>query len=663
VSRVLAVGCVTFAATPLLAQQRPYPSVQELKRLTVEELMSIQVTSVSRTTERLGDAAAAITVLTNDDIRRSGATSIPEVLRLVPGIHVARQTSNTWAISSRGFSSINSEKLLALTDTRSLYTPLFSGVFWDSQNYLLHDIDRIEVIRGPGATQWGSNAVNGVVNITTKNARDTQGTYVESSAGSEDRASIGARYGGRIGDRSYYRVFGRYVDRDASFRPSGGSPDDWQSGHAGFRTDWEHGAEDSLTVQGALYRADVGRLAPSVTVIGRPGPTGRLRVQTAGGNVLARWRRGPASDQRMQVRVYYDRTHRDDPSFVDTLDTVDLDFQHRRAFARVHDVLWGLNYRLTANRNGRGIIFALEPSFSRDHLVSGFVQDQIRMSDALRVTLGTKVEHNDFSGWEVQPSGRASVALMPGHTLWAAVSRAVRVPTRFERDIAVDITDPQLDPVVRLLGRSSFDSEQLVAYEAGYRWQTLRALSVDGAVFHNRYDGLASLELGDAFFDARLNRTVLPLGNYNLTEGTARGLETILTYSPIAPVSFSGTYAYAHLSLQPGGRDLNRGAFLDGATPRHQAALRASLDLPRGLRLDAQLRHLSAIRRLPPVVSGQGLPGYRELDVRLAWDAWRQLEVSLVGQNLLHARHAEFGPQDMRGEIERGVYAKAAWGF
>jgi iron complex outermembrane receptor protein len=474
---------------------------------------------------------------------------------------------------------------------------------------------------------------------------------------------VGARHGGRIGDASYYRVFGTYVDRDATFGATPESPDDWQNGHAGFRADWERSVQDSLTLQGEVYRGDIGRLAPSVTVIGRPGPAGRLRVQVTGGNVAARWRRETASNSGAQIRVYYDRTHRDDPSFVDALDTFDADFQHRRPLAGVHDVLWGLNYRVSVNRNESGGLFALDPSFSRDHLVSGFVQDQIRLSDALRLTVGTKVEHNEFSGWEVQPSGRASLALVPGHTVWGAVSRAVRVPTRLERDISIDVTDPQRDPVARLLGRRSFESERLLAYEAGYRWQMRQSLSVDTAGFHNRYEGLASLELGNAFFDAQTNRTVLPLQNYNLTEGQARGIETLVAYSPFAPTRFSGTYAYLDLTLRPGGRDLNRGRFLDGATPRHQAGVRASLDLPNRIRLDAQVRRLSAVRRLPPIVSGEGLPAYTELDIRLAWDAWRQLELSVVGQNLLHARHAEFGPPELRGDIERGVYGKAAWGF
>lgn len=623
----------------------------------------MEVTSVSGTTERLGSAPAAITVVTNEDIQRSGATTLPEALRFVPGIHVARQTSSTWAVSSRGFSSVNSEKLLVLTDTRSLYTPLFSGVFWDVQDYLLQDLERVEVIRGPGATLWGSNAVNGVINITTKHARDTQGLYFETSAGSEERVSMGARFGGRIASHTYYRVFGKYLERDSTFAVDPLSPDDWKTGHAGFRVDRDPGTRDTLTVQGDVYRGTVGQLAPAVTVIGRPGPAGPLRVDVNGGNLLTRWRRTVSADSDFQLRAYYDRTDRDDPSFIDTLNTFDSDFQHRLRLAARHDMTWGLNYRLAANQNVSKGIFAVEPAQSRDHLFSGFVQDQVRIGQSLRVTVGTKLEHNSFSGLEIQPSGRVAYDLSPGHTLWGAVSRAVRVPTRLERDVAIDVTDPAGDPVVRLLGNQAFDSERLLAFEAGYRWQALQSLSLDVATFENRYRGLASLELGEAFLDPSANRTILPLRNENLTAGRARGIEALVTYSPIPPWRLSANYSHVDLRLDPEGADLNRGESLEGSTPHNQFGLRSSLDLPARLRLDGQFRHVSSIRRIPLIVSGEGLPGYSELDVRLAWDAWKQLELSVVGQNLLHNRHVEFGPPAGRGEIERGAYAKLAWGF
>jgi len=376
-------------------------SATELKKLSLEELMNIDVTSVSKTTESLGGAAAAVAIVTNEDIRRSGATSVPDALRLLPGIHVARQTNDLWGVNSRGFSSTNSEKLLVLSDTRSIYTPLFSGVFWDVQDFFLQDIDRIEVIRGPGAALWGSNAVNGVINITTKSAKDTQGVYVEGGSGSNERAIAGVRYGGKTANGLYYRFFGKYFDRDASFNSKTVTSDDSRLGHLGFRVDREANDRDAITVQGDFYRANIGRLTPSVTVTGRPGPSGNLEVGAGGGNVLGRWRHSINKASDLQFRVYYDRTHRNDPSFVDNLDTIDLDLQHRFAPAPRQEIIWGLNYRFTDNRNqGKGL-FAVEPSTSRENLVSGFVQDQIAILDKLRVTLGSKLEHNDFSGFEL----------------------------------------------------------------------------------------------------------------------------------------------------------------------------------------------------------------------------------------------------------------------
>jgi len=640
-----------------------YSVAQSLKSLSLEQLMGIEVTSVSKTVESLGGAAAAIAVVSGEDIRRSGATTVPEALRFVPGIHVARRNSNSWAVSARGFSSVNSEKLLVLSDTRSVYTPLYSGVFWDVQDYLLEDIERIEVIRGPGAALWGSNAVNGVINITTRNARDTQGTYLEAAAGTEERAFAGARHGGRIGESGYFRVFGRYVARDDTFNPIATSEDDWRMGHAGFRADWEAGDSDTLTLQGDVYRGTIGQLAPAITVIGRPGPQGDLRVRVNGGNVLGRWRRALDDGSDVQLRVYYDRTHRDDPSYRDDLDTIDLDFQHRFAPIASHELLWGLNYRYTDNSNvGKGLL-ALDPAASRDDVVSGFVQDQISLLDTLRLTVGTKLEHNDFSGFEIQPSVRLAWEPVPAHVLWGAVSRAVRVPTRLERDISVDATDPAANPGIRLVGNDDFDAEELMAYELGYRWQVTDALYADVALFHSRYEGLASLEIGEPFVDPTDGRTIVPVLNRNLTDGSSEGLEALLSYAPMPDWRLTATYSYVELNLDPRGADLNRGAFLEGTTPRHNIGLRSSLDLPGNFQLDAQLRHESRIRSMPELVEVTGLPAYTELDVRFAWLGPQGIELSVVGQNLLHGRHSEFGTPEARGAIERGVYGKLAWRF
>jgi iron complex outermembrane receptor protein len=656
---------VAFRAADLGAQTVSRASIGVLKKLSVEQLSDVEVTSVSRATERLGGAAAAVTVVTNEDIRRSGATNVPQALRFVPGMHVARQTANTWALASRGFSSVSSEKLLVLSDTRSIYTPLVSGVFWDSQNYLLQDVDRIEVIRGPGATLWGSNAVNGVINITTKSARDTQGLYFESSAGTEERAAAAARYGGRIGDRTHYRVFGSFVGRDETFIPAGPTADDWRVGHAGGRADWESGDGRSLTIQGDVYGGNIGRLSPSVSITGRPGPTGALEVDIGGGNVLARFRRRKSESSDIELRVYYDRTHRDDPSFMDDLHTIDAEFQQRLAIGGRQEVTWGLSERFMDNRNRGKVLWNLDPQSSRDNVFGGFVQDQVRLRDDLHLTVGTKLERNDFSGFEVQPSGRIAWDLSSRRMIWGSVSRAVRVPTRFERDVAIDVSNPAGNPIVRLLGTTEFDSERLLAYEAGYRWQLPRAVFIDVAAFHNRYDGLASLELelAGAFVDSTNGRTIIPIRNRNLNDGQAQGLEVLGTIMPRQNWRVTTSYAFLDLDIEARGQDQNRGVFYDGATPRHQFGVRSFLDLPGALQLDGQVRALSAVRRLPPVSTGEGIEGYTELDLRLAWRGWQQLELSVVAQNLLHDHHPEFGGPGQSGEIQRGVYGKVAWGF
>jgi iron complex outermembrane recepter protein len=650
-----ALAC-TLALSTAVAQAQRAPSLQELKTLSLEELGEVRVTSVSKAEEALSQAAAAVAVVTNQDIRRSGATTLPEALRLVPGIHVARQTSNTWAVSSRGFSSTNSEKLLVLSDTRSVYTPLYAGVFWDAQDVLLEDVDRIEVIRGPGAALWGSNAVNGVINVTTKSSRDTQGFQATLHGGTEDKLGLGARYGGRVG-KGHFRVYGKYSDRSTSFTTATIQRDDWQIGLGGVRLDLDTSARSDLTLQGEVYAGDVGRLTPSAAIMGRPGPTGLLRTHTGGGHVLARWSHRPSARSDVQVRAYYDRTHRNDPSFVDDLHTIDLDLQHRSSLGHRHEVTWGANYRFTSNHNESKVIFALDPPQSRDHVVSGFLQHQTQLGDSLRLTTGVKLEHNDFSGAEVQPSVRASWSMSRAQTLWGAVSRATRTPTRIERDIAIDIVSTDV-AATRLLGNDDFDSERLVAFEAGYRWQHSTSLAVDVAAYHNRYRGLASLEVDSAFTSG--GRTITPYVSKNLTDGDARGLEWTLTVAPTAKWRVATTAAGTWLDLTAHGQDANLGVSFEGSTPRYQVGLRSSWDLGQGLEVDVQSRHSAAIRRLPNS-RGKGPRAYTEADIRLGWQAARYVELSLTGQNLLHAHHAEFGAASARGEIQRGVYASIAW--
>jgi iron complex outermembrane receptor protein len=651
----------SLVALPVFANSPDPGSLDALKRMSVEDLMNVEVTSVSRTEEPLLDAAAAVAVVTRETIRRSGATTLPDALRLVPGLHVGQQNSSTWAMSARGFSSITSEKLLVLSDTRSIYTPLFSGVEWDVQDFLLEDIERVEVVRGPGATLWGSNAVNGVINITTRSARDTHGTYLEAGGGNFDRGWIAARYGAETEGGVHYRVFGKYRDRAGTDHLVTDTDDAWNFAHGGFRTDWDANGDDSFTVQGDLYSGDIGQLHPAVTIVGRPGPQGNLGVDVSGGNLLGRWRRHTSDTSDTQLRVYYDYSKRDDPSYEDTLQTFDIDFQNRLIAASRHEIIWGASYRLTSNDNRSGGIFAVDPEKSDDQLFSGFIQDQISLADSVRLTLGTKLEDNDFSGFEVQPSIRVTWTPRPSQALWSAISRAVRVPTRLERDIAIEALPPGSNPTAILLGNPDFESEELIAYEAGYRWQALPNLAFDIALFYNDYQSLASLEFGEPYIEPS-GRIVFPVMNQNLTSGHTRGAELLAEWSPLPNWHLTGSYTHIDMSLTPNGEDINRGEWLEGSTPRSLAGLRSLLTLAERFELDAQLRYQSRIRSIPVAVTVENgqVDEYVELDLRMCWRVSEAWDLSLVGQNLLHDEHAEFGPVDQRGNLERSAYLKVS---
>jgi iron complex outermembrane receptor protein len=652
----LAIGALMLPGTGTWAN---VDQLAELKRMSVDELLNVEITSVSRREEGLRDAAAAIAVITNEELRRSGVTSMPEALRMVPGLHVARENSNSWVVSSRGFSSVTSEKLLVLSDTRSVYTPLFSGVKWDAQDYLLEDVERVEVIRGPGAALWGSNAVNGVINITTRSARDTHGNLLTAGAGTFDRYWLGLRHGAETAGGRHYRVFGGYIDRDATSNPITTTDDAWRMAHVGFRTDWDADGGDTWTVQGDAYAGEIGELQPAARIIGRPDPQGRLEADITGGNVLARWRRQTGEQSDLQARVYYDYTRRDDPAFLDNLHTFDVDLQQRVAWRARHEFVWGAAFRFTSNENRSRGIFAVDPERSDDQLWSGFIQDQIAINERVKLTLGTKLEHNDFSGFEVQPSARMSWVVTPDQTGWAAISRAVRVPTRLERDIAVFATDPAVSPAVQLLGNEDFAAEELIAYELGYRWRAAPQLSFDLALFYNDYDELASLELGQPFVDGA-GRVIVPIYNQNLTSGRSQGAELLAEWQPVESWRLTASYSHVDLELASAGQDLNRGVWLDGATPRSQFGLRSLLTLD-DFEIDAQFRHHTRIRRMPTDVTGEGIDAYSALDLRLGWHLSAQWRLSLVGQNLLDDEHVEFGSAESRGALRRAAYLKAEW--
>ncbi len=478
-------------------------SIQSLKRMSLDDLMNVEITSVSKKEEKLSEAPAAVYVLTQDDIHRSGATSIPEALRLVPGLDVARIDAHTWAISSRGFNGEFANKLLVLIDGRSVYTPLFSGVFWDVQDPMLEDVDRIEVIRGPGAALWGANAVNGVINIITKSAKDTQGWLFSGGGGNQDRGFGEFRYGGSRGDDLFYRLYGTYFDHaDSEMLGGGNGRDGWQQGRGGFRVDWQPSRDNLLTVQGDAYDGTEGQVFGVPTLTSPYAQQLTQATGVSGGDVLGRWTHTLANGAEVKLQTYYDKTVRDTAILGDNLTTFDIDLQYDQHFGSRQEVIAGLGYRLEdeAIRNSSTVMF--NPNHTDRQLFSGFVQDEVTLiPDRLKLTLGTKLEHNDFTGFEVEPSGRISWTPTIHQTVWAAVSRAVRTPSEEERDSRTELQAippgglyPGSPPaLVTAEGDNAFASEDLLAYELGYRVRPCERVSLDFATFYNDYSRLGYL--------------------------------------------------------------------------------------------------------------------------------------------------------------------------
>ncbi len=629
-----------FTQQPDSAGARPDSSLsaEALKKLSIEQLMNLQVTSVSKRPERLSQTASAIQVITQEDIRRSGAASLPEALRLAANLQVAQLDSRQWAISARGFNSTAANKLLVLIDGRTVYTPLFSGVFWDVQEVPLGDIDRIEVISGPGATLWGANAVNGVINVITKDAKDTQGLLLSGGGGTEQHGFGTVRYGAALGSSVRARFYGRGFDRDATAFPGGrDAADDWYLGQGGFRMDWDASSASRVTLQGDLYD---GRIAQD--------SGGDIAV--SGRNVIAKWSRTLSERSSLAAHLYYDRTHRDIPGlFGEDLDTYDFDLQHRTRLGDRHDVVWGLGYR---NINDRTVIgsdssLAFLPLHVAREWFTGFVQDEIALlPDRVHLTLGTKIEHNDYTGFELQPSGRVNWTLSPSATLWAAVSRAVRAPSRIDRELFAPAKPPYF-----LVGGPDFHSEEELAYELGYRYHQ-GSLALSMATFYSRYHGLRSLE--------QVNPPApVPLVIGNGQDGESFGAEMTAEYwlTNRWRVHAGYTELRVHVWPNPGSTDASRGA-TESQIPDRQFLLLSSVDLPAHVGLSAWFRAIDDI-------NNELVPAYAELNVTLTWQPTSKLDLSVVGQNLLHDQHREFGAatSPTRRDIQRGVYGAVAWHF
>lgn len=605
------------------------PSPGELKKLSVEELMNIEVTSVSKRPEKLTEVASAIQVITHEDIHRSGATSIPEALRLAPNLQVAQLNSSAWIISARGFNAPFSNKLLVMIDGRTVYSPLFAGVFWDVQSVLMEDIDRIEVISGPGGTLWGANAVNGVINIITKKTSDTKGLYAEGGAGSYLRAFGGLRYGGNISSNLSYRVYAQYAARDPTFLPDGkDNSDKWGMGQSGFSLDWNPDEKNAVTAQGNFYNG-VSKTIPSESTVD-------------GQNILGRWSHVFSEQSNLSLQVYFDRTwRRDIPTTIsDELETYDIDFQHRFMLRPRHNILWGGGYRFMHNETLHSTPFlGLLPPTRNMKLFSSFIQDEIALvPDRLRLILGTKLQHNNFSNFEWQPSARVAWTAAR-NTLWGAVSRAVRAPSRIDVDYYLP-TYPVPPNSLSVAGGPNFTSEKVIAYEVGYRVHPSTQLSLSLAAFYNVYKDLYSVEALPGTFTYQIQ---------NGTQGKSRGVEFSGTYQLIPNWRLRGGYTHFHKDLEnKPGRVYDYSDL--GYDAENLLLLHSMLDLPGNFQFDLTVRYLDRLKK-------PKIPDYFTFDSRIAW-TYHHLEISVVGQNLWEARHREISFQ-----IPRTIYAKLACRF
>jgi iron complex outermembrane recepter protein len=653
----LAVVLAAVTGGDVRAETETVARAPDLTELSLEELLATKVTSVSRKREPRSHAADAIYVITHEEIVRSGVRTLADALRLAPGVQVARVDSNGWAIGVRGFASRLARSVLVLVDGRTVYNPLFAGTYWEVQDYPLEDVDRIEIIRGPGGTLWGANAFNGVINVITKSARETQGGYLEAGAGTEERAFGTVRYGGRLAEGAWYRGYASGFDRDALFNPSGREYDAWRMGRSGFRTDWDVGTRDSVTVQGDVFAGSLGDRVP-VTVY-RPPFRRVLREDgdVSGANLLGRWTRVLGRGSDLSLQVYYDNFDRDDPNFSELRNTVDLDFQHRFPLLWRQEVVWGLGYRASADRT-RGLPgnAGFRPANRTVQLFSGFLQDEVTLvEDLLRVTVGTKVEHNDLSGIEVQPSARVLWTPHVLHTFWAAVARAVRTPSRIEHDFfATGFAASDPPTFVRAVGNRDFESEKVLDYQLGYRTRPLPRLFVDVVAFYNDFDDLLSVEPGSVFTETRpgVPHFVLPFTFANGLHGESHGVEVAADTALTDWWRLNAAYSYVDVRLRadPDSLDTTQAAAA-GNSPHSMVTLRSLMNLPGRFQLDLVGRYVD---NLPALRIGS----YVELDVRVARRFGRSVELAVVGQNLLHDHHREFAGGT---EVERGAYGMIRW--
>lgn len=658
---------IFFCTNSALANNNQLRS--KLLDLPIEELMKVEVTTASRRSQKMAEVAAAVFVITQDDIRRSGATSIPEALRMAPGVEVARIGTDKWAINIRGFNGRFAEKLQVLMDGRSVYSPLFSGVQWEAQDTLMEDIERIEVIRGPGAAMWGANAVNGVINIITKKARDTQGTLLTAGGGSFEQGFVGARYGGKINEDTPYRVYAKGFSRNNMESLQGTSANDqWHSARAGFRVDHQRG-NDQFTLQGDIFYNAAGDTMDKNLLNSAIMPIATTRGHNEGGNIRFRWDRTLSEKSAIMLQMYYDRT---DLKLLTTsqfrAESFDIDFNHRFPLWDRHDVTWGFNYRLYNNKVFDSQLISFTPRAQTNHLISGYIRDEITLiPEHLKLTLGTRLDHNDFSGLEIQPNSRLIWTPNEKNSVWMAISRAVRTPSRAENDILLNSTrgEPPLLTLFQLKGSPHFNSEKLLAYELGYRHQMTPQASIDIAAFYNDYTQLRdlNLDLRQATFHLGIpSYYILPVGLNNKASGHTQGVEVSIDWQPHEKWRLQGNYSFLSMDIhsQSAVRNLDpTTGSADRVTPQHNMSVRSHYDVSEKLQFNLWLRYVSNI-------SFYDIPDYITMDAKVLFKPTKNTELFIVGQNLFQEKHREFQSDfipSLSTYIPQGIYAGAQWRF
>jgi iron complex outermembrane receptor protein len=630
-----------LAAALANAAQAADPQGTDFADLSIEELANIQVTSVSKKPERLLDAPASVFVITAEDIRRAGASSIPEALRLAPNLQVGQVSGYGYSISARGLNGSGNSapnKLLVMIDGRSVYAPLFSGVFWDQQDLILEDVERIEVISGPGGTMWGVNAVNGVINITTRSAQATQGSLAV-LRGASDGGDAAFRQGGRQGDINW-RVYGKMLSRAHTDTDNGTRVNDrWRQAQAGFRADWERGG-DLFSVNGNVYRGDLQQPEPgAISVTGTALRLGD--IDTRGANLTGRWERALEGGGRLSAKAYFDHTQRDvPPTFSELLNIADIEIQHSLPSWGAHSLVWGANVRHSWDRVTNSEVIAFLPARVEQTWASLFAQDEIALRPDLSLTLGARIERNDYTGNELLPTARLSWRLSPHHAIWTALSRTVRAPTRLDADAFIPGRPPYL-----LRGGPEVRAEVAKVFELGYRGQPLAGLSYSATLFHNEYDHLRTQEIDPT-------RTFLTFGS--LMEGDATGIEMWGSYQLSEAWRMSAGYTALHerLRLKPGSNDV-AGPGNAGKDPSHTLQLRSNYSFDDRRELEVALRKVAALEN-------PSVPGYWAFDARFGWRLQPNLELSVIGRNL-NGSHGEFGPLASRTEVGREVGVKLVW--